>query len=252
MTTSPATPDEDVRVGDAPGDRPADRPQPGARAGLSPFSSVAYRYLFAGTMLTMSGYFMQQVAQGWLVYELTGSPTWLGIVSFAGGIPMLVLSLPAAVWGTMTLRTSPENTSDSSVSHRCAMSRGCGRSPRQAPTCDSHSPCTQGYAHPGRVRRALAARPISLVDQDRVQSKRHHRVRLRAMPMPPVVPKKMPFEKYRPWIPVVLEDRTWPNRRLTRAPLWCSVDLRDGNVTAHLAGTAGVLALRGVGTRRHG
>ena len=97
MTTSPATPDEDVRVGDASGDRPADRPQPGPRAGLSPFSSVAYRYLFAGTMLTMSGYFMQQVAQGWLVYELTGSPTWLGIVSFAGGIPMLVLSLPAGV-----------------------------------------------------------------------------------------------------------------------------------------------------------
>ena len=49
------------------------------------------------------------------------------------------------------------------------------------------------------------------------------------MPRPPVVPKKMPFEKYRPWIPVVLEDRTWPNRRITRAPLWCSVDLRDGN-----------------------
>jgi len=39
----------------------------------------------------------------------------------------------------------------------------------------------------------------------------------------------MPFEKYRAWIPLVLEDRTWPNRRLERAPLWCSVDLRDGN-----------------------
>src|SRR4051794_19703850 len=52
---------------------------------------------------------------------------------------------------------------------------------------------------------------------------------MRAMPMPPVVPKKIHFEKYRPWIPVVLEDRTWPNQRLTRAPLWCSVDLRDGN-----------------------
>ena len=43
------------------------------------------------------------------------------------------------------------------------------------------------------------------------------------------MPKKMPFEKYRPWIPVVLEDRTWPNRRIEKAPLWCSVDLRDGN-----------------------
>jgi 2-isopropylmalate synthase len=39
----------------------------------------------------------------------------------------------------------------------------------------------------------------------------------------------MPFEKYRPWVPVVLEHRTWPNRRIERAPLWCSVDLRDGN-----------------------
>lgn len=49
--------------------------------------------------------------------------------------------------------------------------------------------------------------------------------------MPPanVIPKKMPFEKYRPWLPLVLEDRTWPNRRIEKAPLWCSVDLRDGN-----------------------
>src|SRR5215831_10597902 len=49
------------------------------------------------------------------------------------------------------------------------------------------------------------------------------------MPRKPVIPKKMPFEKYQPWIPLVLHDRTWPNRRLQQAPLWCSVDLRDGN-----------------------
>lgn len=49
------------------------------------------------------------------------------------------------------------------------------------------------------------------------------------MPAKPVMPKKMPFEKYKPWIPVVLHDRTWPNRRIEKAPLWCSVDLRDGN-----------------------
>lgn len=49
--------------------------------------------------------------------------------------------------------------------------------------------------------------------------------------MPPqnVTPKKMPFEKYSPWIPLVLTDRTWPNRRIEKAPIWCSVDLRDGN-----------------------
>ena len=39
----------------------------------------------------------------------------------------------------------------------------------------------------------------------------------------------MPFEKYRPYPAVELLDRTWPGKRLDRAPIWCSVDLRDGN-----------------------
>lgn len=39
----------------------------------------------------------------------------------------------------------------------------------------------------------------------------------------------MPFEKYVPFAPVDLPDRTWPDQTLTRAPKWCSVDLRDGN-----------------------
>jgi len=49
------------------------------------------------------------------------------------------------------------------------------------------------------------------------------------MPPEPTNPKKMPFEKYRPFLPLVLDDRTWPNKRIEKAPLWCSVDLRDGN-----------------------
>src|SRR4030095_8105811 len=40
---------------------------------------------------------------------------------------------------------------------------------------------------------------------------------------------KDPSTKYRPFPPVALADRQWPNRVLTRAPRWCSVDLRDGN-----------------------
>ncbi|HVB70153.1 MAG TPA: 2-isopropylmalate synthase [Acidimicrobiales bacterium] len=39
----------------------------------------------------------------------------------------------------------------------------------------------------------------------------------------------MAFDKYRATVPVDLADRAWPNRRLSRAPRWCSVDLRDGN-----------------------
>ncbi|MEU8631505.1 2-isopropylmalate synthase [Amycolatopsis sp. NPDC048633] len=43
----------------------------------------------------------------------------------------------------------------------------------------------------------------------------------------------MPVHRYRPWYDLVenidLPDRTWPEKRIDRAPLWCAVDLRDGN-----------------------
>ena len=45
----------------------------------------------------------------------------------------------------------------------------------------------------------------------------------------PATPKAMAFDKYQASVPVVLHDRTWPNRTIGKAPLWCSVDLRDGN-----------------------
>ena len=41
--------------------------------------------------------------------------------------------------------------------------------------------------------------------------------------------RKMPFEKYRAFKPVSLPDRTWPDQVISKAPRWCSVDLRDGN-----------------------
>ena len=37
------------------------------------------------------------------------------------------------------------------------------------------------------------------------------------------------ISKYRPFPPVHLPDRTWPDQTITTAPIWCSVDLRDGN-----------------------
>ncbi|MFC8682292.1 2-isopropylmalate synthase [Microbacterium ureisolvens] len=45
-------------------------------------------------------------------------------------------------------------------------------------------------------------------------------------------PSGMPIHKYRPFhqqIAVDLPDRTWPDQRITTAPRWCAVDLRDGN-----------------------
>jgi len=45
-------------------------------------------------------------------------------------------------------------------------------------------------------------------------------------------PSAMPIHKYRPYqdtFNVDLPDRTWPSKRITQAPRWCAVDLRDGN-----------------------
>jgi len=45
-------------------------------------------------------------------------------------------------------------------------------------------------------------------------------------------PSAMPIHRYRPYheqLRVELPDRTWPDRRITKAPRWCAVDLRDGN-----------------------
>ena len=39
----------------------------------------------------------------------------------------------------------------------------------------------------------------------------------------------MPVHRYSSFIPVDLPDRTWPNKKITVTPKWCSVDLRDGN-----------------------
>lgn len=39
----------------------------------------------------------------------------------------------------------------------------------------------------------------------------------------------MPFHRYRPFTPIELADRTWPQKSMTQAPRWCAVDLRDGN-----------------------
>ena len=42
-------------------------------------------------------------------------------------------------------------------------------------------------------------------------------------------PSGMKTDKYRPFEPIRLADRRWPEQTLTKAPIWCSVDLRDGN-----------------------
>lgn len=40
---------------------------------------------------------------------------------------------------------------------------------------------------------------------------------------------KKGYEKYTPFKPIDIPDRQWPNKQITKAPTWCSVDMRDGN-----------------------
>ena len=64
------------------------------------FSALKYRNYqlwFAGQLTSLVGTWMQNIAQPWLVYQLTGSPLYLGIVSFVPALPSLTLSLWAGV-----------------------------------------------------------------------------------------------------------------------------------------------------------
>ncbi|QLQ10219.1 MAG: 2-isopropylmalate synthase [Nocardioidaceae bacterium] len=45
----------------------------------------------------------------------------------------------------------------------------------------------------------------------------------------PQQPSGMPYQRYVPFIPINLTDRTWPGKSIEKAPRWCAVDLRDGN-----------------------
>jgi MFS family permease len=56
-----------------------------------------FRLFFAGQSISMIGTWMQQVALSWLVYEMTRSPLWLGLVGCAGQIPSLFLAPVAGV-----------------------------------------------------------------------------------------------------------------------------------------------------------
>ncbi|MDP1711123.1 MAG: 2-isopropylmalate synthase [Candidatus Nanopelagicaceae bacterium] len=49
------------------------------------------------------------------------------------------------------------------------------------------------------------------------------------MNFPQQNPSSMSYRRYSSFVPIDLPDRTWPTKQMTKAPQWCSVDLRDGN-----------------------
>jgi MFS family permease len=64
------------------------------------FSALSYRdfrLFWFGQIISITGTWMQSVAQGWLVYSLTKSPFYLGMVAAAASLPILLFTLPAGV-----------------------------------------------------------------------------------------------------------------------------------------------------------
>ncbi|MBI4207314.1 MAG: MFS transporter [Betaproteobacteria bacterium] len=57
-----------------------------------------FRLFISGQMCSLIGYWMQNVAQSWLLYRLTGSATLLGVLAFAGSVPILLLAPFAGLW----------------------------------------------------------------------------------------------------------------------------------------------------------
>jgi len=65
-----------------------------------------FRLFFVGQLVSLTGSWMQYTAQGWLVYQLTGSKVLLGTVAAVGSLPMLLLS----VWGGSVADRHPKRT----------------------------------------------------------------------------------------------------------------------------------------------
>jgi MFS family permease len=70
---------------------------PGLKHSLRAFRSRNYRLYFSGQFLSLIGTWMQNIAQSWLVYQLSHSPVLLGLVGFAGQIPVLFLGPVAGI-----------------------------------------------------------------------------------------------------------------------------------------------------------
>ena len=65
----------------------------GSGRGLRAFRHRNYQLFFGGQLISLVGTWMQQVAQAWLVLELTGDALWLGVVAAAQFVPVMIFGL---------------------------------------------------------------------------------------------------------------------------------------------------------------
>jgi MFS family permease len=72
-------------------------PRRGLRATLRALRHRNFQLFFSGQLISLIGTWMQNIAQDWLVYRLTGSSLLLGVVGFAGQIPVFLLAPLAGI-----------------------------------------------------------------------------------------------------------------------------------------------------------
>ena len=68
-------------------------PKSGFDAVKSALANDNYRYFAAENVLSHFGTWIQRVGMGWLAWELTRSPFWLGAIGFADMVPAMILAL---------------------------------------------------------------------------------------------------------------------------------------------------------------
>src|SRR5262245_52576251 len=73
------------------------RPRLSVRQTFAALQHRNYNLWFRGQLISLMGTWMQQTAQGYLVYELTRSPVYLGYVGFAAGVPAWLFTLYGGV-----------------------------------------------------------------------------------------------------------------------------------------------------------
>ncbi|MGC1192086.1 MAG: MFS transporter, partial [Candidatus Binatus sp.] len=88
---------EAAELDEAGGDVPAQDNWSGRLAAFRALRHRNFRLFFVGQLISLIGTWMQMVAQAWLVLKLTNSSMMLGIVSFAGFMPIVLVALFAGV-----------------------------------------------------------------------------------------------------------------------------------------------------------
>jgi len=68
---------------------------------VEPLKYPHFRWLWAGSVFSASGTFVQAVAGSWLMFELTGSNTWVGLIVASATLPLLFFSLTAGALADM-------------------------------------------------------------------------------------------------------------------------------------------------------